>query len=403
MAENFRERLRRLRREGGGDGAVEDPGARRDSDEGPARTGPGGMPAWLAARLGARSERAGQRVGQAAGAGRSDRTVRPGPSDAGGLGAAKSHGDPRDLREADGGAFLYRETLVPAEAPHGRRSPDGALAAKATDLAFLARDTRLLELDPGRALYLDIETTGLAGGAGTWPFLVALGRFEERAGARCFAVWQGFLREPGEERALLTEVAARIADAGAIVSFFGKSFDRHRLEDKMRLCGIAPPFQAALHLDLYHPFRRLYGRALPNGRLQTLERSLLGFERVDDLPGSRAPAAWFDYLAGRPHRLEQVFEHNHLDVLSLAALTAHLGLARVDPCPLDAEAPPAAACARAWGLAELHEKAREHAEAARWYTRALALATQPGEQTSLTEALARALARTQRRPRGRPR
>ena len=37
------------------------------------------------------------------------------------------------------------------------------------------------------------------------------------------------------------------------------------------------------------------------------------------------PAAWFDYLHGRPHRLEGVFQHNLDDVKSLVTLLAHVG------------------------------------------------------------------------------
>jgi len=230
---------------------------------------------------------------------------------------------PAELVESrnEHGAYAARERVHALEHRHG----DYALAeiehAEARTLALLARDPALQALEPRRALYLDIETSGLSGGAGTYAFLVALASVEPQ-GVR---LWQGFLREPGEERALLAEVALRIARAGALVSFFGKSFDRHRLEDKMRMHGLAPPFASALHLDLYWPCRRLYGASLPDGRLATMERALCGLARAQDLPGSLAPAAWFDYLAGRGHRLEAVFRHNEDDVLSLLTLAAHLG------------------------------------------------------------------------------
>jgi uncharacterized protein YprB with RNaseH-like and TPR domain len=119
-------------------------------------------------------------------------------------------------------------------------------------------------------------------------------------------------------------VGLRIASASVLVSFFGKSFDRHRLEDKMRLHGVTPPFDGTVHLDLYHPLRRAHRGRYENCRLKTLEKELVGFVRPDDLPGSFAPAAWFDFLGGRPHRLEGVFRHNADDVLSLAALMSHL-------------------------------------------------------------------------------
>jgi uncharacterized protein YprB with RNaseH-like and TPR domain len=170
-------------------------------------------------------------------------------------------------------------------------------------------------------VFFDTETTGLSGGAGTYVFLVGLGRFT----AGRFELWQGFLPHPADEKALLEEVAERIAGASAILSFFGKSFDRHRLEDKMRLHGVAPPFAECIHLDLYHPLRRAHRGRFENCKLKTLERELVGVQRGDDLPGSFAPAAWFDFLNRRPHRLEGVFRHNADDVLSLVTLATHLG------------------------------------------------------------------------------
>ena len=55
-------------------------------------------------------------------------------------------------------------------------------------------------------------------------------------------------------------------------------------------------FAALPHLDLLHPVRRLFGKRWNDCRLLSVEEQLLGFRRVDDLPGSEAPAAWFDYM-----------------------------------------------------------------------------------------------------------
>ncbi|MEM1448938.1 MAG: ribonuclease H-like domain-containing protein [Planctomycetota bacterium] len=237
---------------------------------------------------------------------------------------APTIGDPEQLDVVDRceGAFCARTTRVDLGGPpHGAWSLVEVDAADLAAIARMAKDPALGALDLRRAVYLDTETSGLSGGAGVYVYMVGLGWYEGDA----FVTWQSFLRHPGEEPAMLADVAQRIRGASGVVSFFGKAFDRHRLEDKMRIHGVEPPFAGAPHLDLYHPFRRLTHGSLPDGRLQTMERALLAFERKDDLPGSLAPAAWFDYLAGRPHRLEGVFEHNHHDVLSLAALAAYLG------------------------------------------------------------------------------
>ncbi|MFM7299113.1 MAG: ribonuclease H-like domain-containing protein, partial [Planctomycetota bacterium] len=224
-----------------------------------------------------------------------------------------------------------------------------------------------------RALFLDIETTGLAGGAGTKAFLVGLGRFTGDG----FELWQGFLRGPEDEAALLDECARRVASAGALVSFFGKSFDRHRLEDKMRLHGIDAPFERCLHLDLYHPCRRLYGAGLANGRLATMEREIAGVERPHDLPGAFAPAAWYDYLAGRAHRLEEVFEHNRDDILSLVAIAS--ALARL----ASNDAPSALPSTRALALARCAERVGRWRECRRWCQLAMLDAEQAVEAVAL--------------------
>ena len=217
--------------------------------------------------------------------------------------------------------ILARTTPASLVERHGALALSAALDADPLVLAREARDERIAGFDPADALYLDTETTGLSGGAGTYVWLVGLGTFAQGR----FSVWQGFLAEPAEERLLLELVAERIRAAAYVVSFFGKSFDRHRLEDKMRLHGIAPPFAEKAHLDLYWPLRRRHQGRFENCRLRTLEHELCGVEREDDLPGSFAPAAWFDFLHGRPHRLEGVFQHNLDDVKSLVTLLADLG------------------------------------------------------------------------------
>lgn len=311
MSGGFQERLRRLRREE------------------PAST----PPVWLKQRLARRREEAAP------------------PATSVPTGA----GEPADL-VVDGGVCA-RETLRPAADRHGGFELREVDAVDASSFTLLTGDAALDGLDPRSAVYLDTETTGLSGGAGTYVYMVGLGAFD----GDVFRVWQGFLRGPEEEATLLAACADRIDAAEAVISFFGKSFDRHRLEDKMRAHGVAPPF-ARPHLDLYHPLARLTRGRLPDGRLGTLENALCGVERADDLPGALAPAAWFDYLAGRPHRLEGVFRHNLDDVLSLVTLTAHLGRVQAEARAGGAElAGCGAARARALGRAWLERGDREAA------------------------------------------
>ncbi len=316
MSESLRDRLRRLRREEPADRTV--PGTTpTDSPAAPRelpvrRANPSGSfqapydATELRTRLARRSAllSVGDATAPLATASELPRRVDVGP--------------PERLGPSRGGALARVSSFARAHA-HGDRTLDAGLAFDRALLAASARDERFAAIDFERAVYLDTETTGLSGGAGTYVFLVGLGAFTPAG----FEVWQGFLDHPGNERALLHETAERIAGASAIVSFFGKSFDRHRLEDKMRIHGVAPPFATTPHLDLYWPLRRANQGRFENCRLKTLERELAGVTRDDDLPGSFAPAAWFDFLGDRPHRLEGVFRHNLEDVLSLVALLPH--------------------------------------------------------------------------------
>ncbi len=357
---DLRERLRhsdlreRLRRYGG---VVPAPAA----PESPSHDGAGASADDLRASLRARAARAGSRsaAGRSAGA-----AAEP----------MLKHAPPEGLREEAGpeGPVLVRTERFPPTDAFAR-----ALAADVAQVALFARDARLLALDPRSALFLDTETTSLSGGAGVLVFLVGLGRFDADGS---FVLRQHFLASPARERATLAAVGRELASARSVVTFFGKSFDRHRLEDKFRIHGLDSGFPVDLHADLYHVTRARFGWKLADGKLRTVERSLLGIERPDDLPGSEAPAAYFDWLAGRPSPLPRVFEHNRDDVLSLVTLLERCARPLEDGDPREALAGAKAARAlRDWarvralslrargveGTAERREALRGLADAAR--------------------------------------
>lgn len=182
--------------------------------------------------------------------------------------------------------------------------------------------------DPRRAVFIDTETTGLAGGTGTYAFLVGLGFYEGDE----FVVRQYFLRDYPEEDAMLTAIATDLAPFAYLVSFNGKSFDWPLLETRFRMARRRPPMSGAPHLDLLHPARRIWRARLGGCSLQDLERAILGVVRKGDVPGSRIPALYFDYLrSGDAAPLVQVVEHNRLDILSLAVLAGWMGQMVADP------------------------------------------------------------------------
>jgi uncharacterized protein len=175
--------------------------------------------------------------------------------------------------------------------------------------------------DPERWLFLDTETTGLAGGSGTYAFLVGIAWWEGGG----LEIEQFFMREYSEERSLLFALAERIAERPVLVTFNGKSFDWPLLETRYRMSRKLPPPLPRAHLDFLHPARTLWRLRLRSVRLSELERHVLGRERGVDLLSGLIPQIYFDYLRGGPHdRLVPVFHHNQMDLRGLAALSSRI-------------------------------------------------------------------------------
>jgi hypothetical protein len=219
----------------------------------------------------------------------------------------------------EGPLFVRRRELC-ASHRHGTASVDSALRATGAAVAALALDASLSDFDPARALFLDTETTGLAGGAGTLPFLLGAAWFE--GGAIVSEQW--FLREPRDERVALCALARRLSAATYLVTFNGKSFDWPLLLTRFVLARLPRP-PAHPHLDLLHAARRVYKRRLRDCRLTALESEVLGFVREGDVPGSMIPALYLDFLAsGVAEPLAGVFEHNAHDLVAMVALLGDL-------------------------------------------------------------------------------
>ena len=177
-----------------------------------------------------------------------------------------------------------------------------------------------------RAVFIDLETTGLSGGAGTVAFLVGCGFFDLGA----FQVRQFLLTSYASERALLWAAAEFFKEADLIVTYNGKSFDVPVMETRWLFHRLRMPLDGVPHFDMVHPARRLWRpRAaaieMDDGgcRLGTLERTLLNVNRVGDVGGFEIPARFFRFLrSGDPRPLEGVLEHNRFDLVSLAAVMA---------------------------------------------------------------------------------
>ena len=200
--------------------------------------------------------------------------------------------------------------------------PPVAARGKKTSSSF----THAELADAGQWLFLDTETTGLAGGTGTYAFLVGVAWWE----AGGLQVEQYFMRDHGEEHAVLTALNERLAERHVLVTFNGKSFDWPLLETRFTMTRAIRPRAPAAHLDLLHPARQLWRLRLGSVRLSELERHVLGAERLgwsrrNDLDSALIPQIYFDYLrGGSAEPLAGVFQHNQMDLRGLAALTGRI-------------------------------------------------------------------------------
>ncbi len=195
---------------------------------------------------------------------------------------------------------------------------------------FVGKDERLKGLDLRKSIFFDTETTGLAGGAGTVPFMIGLGFFSEDR----FCVEQYFMRDYHEERAMLYGVAHRMNQCASIISYNGKAYDLNILRSRFILARMEQDFADLPHLDLLFSARRLWRRRLGDCSLSNIEKEILHFHRSGDIPGFLIPGLYFDYLRSRDgESLKPVFHHNAWDIVSLVALAGLV--ARIYQNPAD--------------------------------------------------------------------
>jgi len=218
------------------------------------------------------------------------------------------------------GVHLECERVWDAKTRHGRLDV-GSLIELPHDLFHAVSAGEARPAAAAEWAFLDTETTGLAGGSGTCAFLIGVGRIAPEG----FRLRQFFLRDFGEEPSVLEALSAELASARTLVTYNGRAFDVPLLETRYRMNRARPPFAALDHVDLLYGARRLWRLRLENCKLQQLEREIVGFEREGDIPGEQIPTAYFDFLRGQGAAwLAQVFEHNALDIVTLACVAAVL-------------------------------------------------------------------------------
>jgi hypothetical protein len=191
-----------------------------------------------------------------------------------------------------------------------------------------------LEPDPGDVAYVDTETTGLAGGSGTYVFAAAVARPIDCG----LKVAQYFLAQPGAEAAFLYALREELGAASTIATFNGGSFDLPVLRTRWVMARMPGDLTHSPHVDLLTLVRALYRHRLESCTLRFVEERVLGYERDDPLPSALVPEAYFDFLrAGARDMLEAALAHNRLDVISLVHLHSRL-LRRLQGVDVDMDA-----------------------------------------------------------------
>jgi len=237
--------------------------------------------------------------------------------------APKSGDLPLQERKTPQGTAAVIEKAYSFETKHGH-TPIGDLIRLKPHLNATLTGIEYVEgLDTENLVFLDTETTGLAGGAGTLAFLVGAGYVSQDQ----FILRQYFLRSPGEEAAMLSALEEDLGDRPVFVTYNGKTFDIPLLETRA-LVGLRKRWRLSKHphIDLLHLTRRMWRKLLPDCRLNTVENELLGVKRTgEDIPGAEIPAIYLDYLkTGDMEDIQRVCYHNEIDILSLISLLIQL-------------------------------------------------------------------------------
>lgn len=218
-----------------------------------------------------------------------------------------------------GDCFVVRKE-IPLQTKHGGNKLRGL--PKMDFFESIGQLEGISSASPEEFLFIDTETTGLSGGAGTYVFLVGVAKYDKDA--LNFA--QFFLQDPQSESAQLAALESFSANAKVLVSYNGKSFDLPRIKTRYRFHGWPNPFKGIAHIDLLHIARRLWKPHLPGCTLGDLETHVLGLERDSlDIPGWQVSEYFYEYLhTGDPSPLKNIFYHNEIDVISLAALLEYI-------------------------------------------------------------------------------
>ncbi len=225
----------------------------------------------------------------------------------------------QEVETTSGPAYVI-EKRYPISHLHGNGRLLELFGCDAPTASELAKTTDTLDLR--KLAFVDTETTGLAGGAGTLAFLVGVGFFE----GDDYVLQQLFLREPAEERAMLNVLMDTLGKMDGLVTYNGRTFDVPLLNTRLTMNRRPAVLKSMPNLDLLTPARRMWRGRLENCRLATVEEEALGVHRTgDDVPGWLIPQLYAQFLNdGNATEMQRVLYHNEIDILSMVTLTTRL-------------------------------------------------------------------------------
>lgn len=210
----------------------------------------------------------------------------------------------------------FFENPYPLNVRYGKITLSSGLDITGDILFCLSKDTAFETLDLSTALFIDLETTGLSGGAGVVPFLVGLGYYRDGK----FWVSQYFLGDLAEEERMIQELIQFFSQMNfqSVVSFNGKCFDIPLLETRFILHKQPFILCELPHLDFLFSARSLWRHKHENCRLSHLAREVVEAGRDEDIPSAEIPWRYFQYLnTGNMDLIEPILYHNQEDILSL--------------------------------------------------------------------------------------